>query len=58
MSFNVKLTKNDKSAVPEDVNLECVNNLLDSLFSKKEVYFNGQCVENNSAHQPYKLYFR
>lgn len=58
LRLNVKLTKKDKSAVPDDVNLRCVNNLLDSLFSNIEVYLNGQTVENNSAYHPYKSYFR
>lgn len=58
LRLNVKLSKKDGSSIPENVELGCVNNLLDSLFSNIDIYLNGQLMDNTSAHHPFKSYFR
>lgn len=58
LRLNVSLKKKDGTAIENTVQLGCVNNLLDSLFSNVEIFINGQPIQNNSAYHPFASYFQ
>ncbi|XP_063911221.1 uncharacterized protein F54H12.2-like [Zophobas morio] len=56
ISLTVKITKEDGTNLPDDINIAPVNNILHSMFSQVDVYLNQKLISPPNNTYAYKCY--